>query len=88
MEGVEDGNTDLRIVARGDSGTKPRFNTRLASDETYVDDFGSDYNRGMTLVLAALRVYSARRAGEVDDLENDDLVDAISALFPDDLGDG
>lgn len=71
-EGVEDGNADLRIEARGEGGTRPRFNTRLASDEEWVDDWGADYQQGMTNVLDALRAYSARRAGEEEDDETDD----------------
>jgi hypothetical protein len=54
LEGVQDGNVDVKIVARGDGGTKPRFNTKLASDEAYIDEYGADYARGMELVLSAL----------------------------------
>jgi hypothetical protein len=72
LEGVDNGNTDVRFEARGEGGTRPRFNTRLASDEEWVDDWGDDYALGMQNVLQALESYSARRAGEVDEPEGQD----------------
>jgi len=86
LEGVAEGDTDIRIEARGEGGTKPRFNTRLASDEEYVDDWGDDYFQGKENVLSALRAYSARRAGERDDSDVPD--DRLAVADVDDDTDG
>jgi hypothetical protein len=65
LEGVDKGWVDAYFQAQGDGGTRPRFNTRLASDEEFVEDFRDDLSRGLDLVTRALRNYSARRAGEI-----------------------
>lgn len=67
LDGVERGNVDAYFQAQSDGGVRPRFNTRLASDEEFVDDFRDDLSRGLVLVTNVLRTYSARRAGEADD---------------------
>lgn len=67
LEGVEEGHVDAFFQARGEGGTRPRFNTRLASDEEWVEEFRDDLSRGLVLITNALRRYSARRAGEEEE---------------------
>lgn len=63
IEGVERGDVDVRLTARGEGTTEDRFNSKKQPDSTYVDDFEGDLVRGMELVLDALRGYTNRRAG-------------------------
>ena len=58
LEGLETGDIEIELHARGPGKAKPRFKSREMVDETYIDDFGDDYERGMSLVLDVLRDYA------------------------------
>jgi hypothetical protein len=71
LEGVENGNVDAYLQAEGKGSTKPRFNTRLASNEEWIDDYRDDLSLGIQRVTTVLRTYSARQAGEVTEPPED-----------------
>lgn len=60
LEGLDEGYLDVYIEARG-PGHSVRFSSRQRSDSVYVDEYGTDWEWGMQLVLDALRTYSQNR---------------------------
>lgn len=63
IEGVEQGDVDIRMTARGD-GRNVTFSSTKRHDESSVEAFDGDLVRGMELVLTALKGYSAGRSGD------------------------
>ena len=62
ISGLDTGDLEIVLRARGDAGSTPIFNSRQAADETRVDDFENDLQRGMELVLGALLDYVRSRS--------------------------
>ena len=58
LEGTDVGFLDVILKARGSGGhSQAVFNSRNAADDTLIDEFGQDLERGMDMVLAALQGY-------------------------------
>ncbi len=62
LEGVDTGDLDVYFEARKGSG-RVSFSSRGRADRRYVDDYGSDLERGMELMLEAVQEYAMERAG-------------------------
>lgn len=64
LAGTETGDLEIILRARGIHGERELvFNTRKNADESLVDDFGADLERGMDVMLRALREYVASKEG-------------------------
>jgi hypothetical protein len=64
LEGTATGDLDVLMVSRGGHGVSDiKFNTRDSVDERIVDEFGTNLQRGIDTVLAALREYVAGMHG-------------------------
>jgi hypothetical protein len=64
LEGTQTGDLDVLMYSRGAHGVSDiKFNTRDSVDERNVDDFGTNLQRGIDTVLAALREYVANKDG-------------------------
>jgi hypothetical protein len=64
LDGVDTGDVELRLQARGSHGAGDAvFSSKNRADTVTVDSFGGDLIRGMDRVLAALRQYVADKAG-------------------------
>jgi len=64
LQGTESGDLDIVLRSRGPHGvTAAVFRTRSNADETFVDDFGANLERGMDSMLRALKEYRASKEG-------------------------
>ncbi|MBU8825820.1 hypothetical protein [Mycolicibacterium goodii] len=62
LEGTETGNLHVILESRGSHGVRNvKFNSNDTVDNSLVEDFGSDLQRGIEIVLAALREYVASK---------------------------
>ncbi|GLY97653.1 hypothetical protein Acsp02_49070 [Actinoplanes sp. NBRC 103695] len=61
LDGVETGDTRVQMKAQEARGVVAKFDSNTKSDETHIDDYGNDLERGMDLVLRALVVYADTR---------------------------
>ncbi|SKP69242.1 hypothetical protein [Mycobacteroides abscessus] len=62
LEGTETGDLHVLMEARGAHGvSNVKFNSNDTVDNVFVDDFGTDLQRGIDTVLAALREYVASK---------------------------
>ena len=62
VEGVETGQADIYVEARGEGGRTHRFWSDRNFDSTFVHEYGSDLQLGTEFVVDALREYSDLRA--------------------------
>lgn len=71
LEGTESGDLEIVLRSRGLHGASSAvFNTRSNADDTLVDDFGADLERGMDAMLRALREYGASKEGRQATLDD------------------
>jgi hypothetical protein len=64
LEGTETGDVDLVMESRGFHGVgRVTFNSRDTVDTVEVEDYGTNLQRGIDIVLAALREYVASMGG-------------------------
>jgi len=64
LEGTETGDLEVVMHARGTHGVRDvKFNTRESVDGSNVEDFGTNLQHGIDVVLAALREYVASKEG-------------------------
>lgn len=64
LEGTETGDLDVVMHARGHHGVRDvKFNTRDSVDTSTVEEFGTNLQLGIDVVLAALREYVAGKGG-------------------------
>lgn len=64
LEGTETGNLHVILESRGSHGVRNvKFNSNDTVDDSLVEDFGTDLQRGIDIVLAALREYVATKPG-------------------------
>lgn len=61
VEGVEEGDVELRLEARILGGGRERYRSGEHPARTVIPDFGSDHELGIELVLDALRDFSRKR---------------------------
>ncbi|MER7586913.1 hypothetical protein ABTW72_05175 [Micromonospora sp. NPDC127501] len=61
LQGLETGDARVFMKSREAQGVDAKFDSDLKTDETRIDDYGRDLERGMDLVLRALVVYADTR---------------------------
>jgi hypothetical protein len=62
LDGLETGDLEVYLRARGPGGTQFVFRSDEQPEHTFVSDFGDNLEEGIEQVLGALREYSERRA--------------------------
>jgi hypothetical protein len=62
LDGVETGDLEVVLRARGPGGSEFSFTSDEQPEHTFVPDFGDNLDEGIDWVLNALREYSERRA--------------------------
>jgi hypothetical protein len=62
LDGVETGDLEVVLRARGPEGTEFMFRSEDQPERTFVTEFGDNLEEGVDQVLDALREYSERRA--------------------------
>jgi hypothetical protein len=58
LDGVETGDLEVYLESRVSGGSDAKFDSEKESDELFVDDFGTDLERGMDQVLRTLVGYA------------------------------
>ncbi|MEV4756019.1 hypothetical protein AB0J86_13025 [Micromonospora sp. NPDC049559] len=61
LQGLETGDARVQMESREAQGVDAKFDSDTKTDETRIDDYGKDLERGMDLVLQALVVYAGTR---------------------------
>lgn len=61
LEGLQTGDTRVQMESRETQGVDAAFDSDTKMDDTRIDDYGTDLERGMDLVLRALVVYAGTR---------------------------
>lgn len=61
LQGLETGDTRVQMKSREAQGVDATFDSDTRTDDTRIDDYGKDLERGMDLVLRALVVYADTR---------------------------
>jgi hypothetical protein len=61
LNGLETGDVRLQMEARVAGGVTAKFDSEESADHSYIDDYGTDLQRGMELVLRSLVDYAETR---------------------------
>lgn len=61
LQGLETGDARVQMESREAQGVDAKFDSDTKTDETRIDDYGRDLERGMDLVLQALVAYARTR---------------------------